>query len=177
MKRGLVGRGLLRTLTPGAAATLYYLVRFHAKISPRAEVDITANIAFGAGCIVGSFTKIKASEGRLSLGRRGGIATSCFLSAGTADIHIGDNFICGPNVNIVGHNYRHDQLDRHLEDQGVTSQGITIGDNVWTGAGSTVTDGCSIGNNTIVVANSLVNGRYPSGVILQGSPAKVVFRR
>jgi acetyltransferase-like isoleucine patch superfamily enzyme len=177
LKHALVGRGLARTITPGAVATLYYFARFRAKISPRAEVDITSNISFGAGCIIGSFTKVKASEGRLSFGSRGGIATNCFVSTGSAGIVIGDNFICGPNVNIIGQNYRHDYLDQHLEDQGIVSTGIEIGNNVWIGAGCTITDGSRIGNNTLVVANSLVNGRYPDGVILQGSPARVVFRR
>lgn len=177
MKEGILRRGLLRTLTPGAAVTAYYLGRYRAKVSTRAEVDLTRNIVFGRGCIVGSFSKIKASEGPLTIGERGGIATNCFISAGAGGIAIGRNFICGPNVNIVAHNYRHDRLDQHLEDQGVTSSGILIGDNVWIGAGSTITDGAVIGNNTVVVANSLVNGKYPDGVILQGVPARVIFRR
>ncbi|GGB95767.1 hypothetical protein GCM10011494_12800 [Novosphingobium endophyticum] len=111
------------------------------------------------------------------IGHRGGIANGCFVSAGAGGIHIGANFICGPNVNIVGQNYAHGEKDIHLEDVGIVSRGIRIGDNVWIGAGSTITDGAVIGNNTIVVANSLVNRRYPDDVILQGNPAKVIFRR
>jgi len=177
MKEGLVARGLLRTFTPGIVATAYYFLRFGAKVSPRAEMDITSNIHLGPGCIVGSFAKLKATEGGLSMGERGGIANGCFISAGSAGIRIGKNFICGPNVSIVAHNYVHDQLNVHLEDQGVRSIGIAIGDNVWIGAGSVVTDGAVIGSNTVVVANSVVNGKYPEEVILQGNPAKVVFRR
>jgi acetyltransferase-like isoleucine patch superfamily enzyme len=131
----------------------------------------------GKNCVVSSFAKIKASEGTLRLGDRGGIANGCFISAGEGGIQIGRNFICGPNVNIIGQNYAHGEKDMHLEDIGVVSRGISIGDNVWIGAGSTITDGAVIGNNTIVVANSLVNRRYPDDVILQGNPAKVIFRR
>jgi acetyltransferase-like isoleucine patch superfamily enzyme len=177
MKQGRLLRGMARTFAPGFVATLYYYVRYSATVSPRAEIDITRNIRFGRGCIVASFAKIKASEGPLRLGNRGGIGSGCFISAGEGAIVIGDNFICGPNVSIVGQNYVHDKKGIHLEDQGVISKGITIGDNVWIGASSTITDGSHLGHNTVVVANSLVNGRFPDDVILCGCPARVIFRR
>ncbi len=177
MKEGKTLNGLKRMLTPAPAITLYYLWKFRAKVSPKAEVDLTSNIELGKGCVIGSFTKLKASGGVFRMGDRGGIANGCFISAGAGMIRIGRNFICGPNVNILGHNYEHGAKDAHLEDLGVTSRGIVIGDNVWIGAGSSITDGAVIGNNTIVVANSLVNRRYPDDVILQGNPAKVIFRR
>lgn len=177
MKEGAFLRGLARMLTPGVVSTVYYLIRCRAKVSPRAEVDVTARIAFGRGCVVSSFCKIKASEGPLTIGERGGVAAGCFISAGAAGITIGRNFICGPNVAIVGQNYSHNATGVHLEDLGVESHGITMGDNVWLGAGTTVVDGSRIGDDTIVVANSLVNGSYPDGVVLQGMPARVVLRR
>ncbi len=177
MKRHKIINGLNRILTPSPVVTLYYYLRYKGKISPRAEVDLTKRIVLGKNCVVGSFTKIKASEGVLSIGDRGGIANGCFISAGEGGIAIGRNFICGPNVNIVGQNYAHGEKDVHLEDVGVVSRGISIGDNVWIGAGSTIVDGAVIGRNTIVVANSLVNRRYPDDVIIQGNPAKVIFKR
>lgn len=164
-------------MTPSSAATIYYYFKFGGKISPRSEVDITKNIKLGKDCVVGSYTKIKATEGPLHIGDRGGIANGCFVSSGEGGVYIGSNFICGPNVNIVGQNYAHGEKGKHLEDIGIVSRGIRIGDNVWVGAGSTITDGTVIGNNTIIVANSLVNRRYPNDVILQGNPAKVIFKR
>lgn len=177
MKSGKIILGINRILTPSYIVSAFYYFKFKGKISPKSEVDLTDRIILGKNCVVGSFTKIKASEGILSLGDRGGIANGCFISAGEGGIHIGRNFICGPNVNIIGQNYAHGEKDMHLEDIGVVSRGISIGDNVWIGAGSTITDGAVIGNNTIIVANSLVNRRYPDDVILQGNPARVVFRR
>jgi acetyltransferase-like isoleucine patch superfamily enzyme len=64
-----------------------------------------------------------------------------------------------------------------LQQQGVTSLGIRIGRNVWVGANSTILDGSVLGDNSIVVANSLVNRRFPPNVIIQGNPAKVILRR
>ena len=131
----------------------------------------------GKGSAIGSFTKVKATDGKFLLGERGGIATGCFISPGEAGIEIGKNFVCGPNVVITSSNYITDQKNVHFEDQGVTSKGIKIGNNVWIGGGSVILDGTVIGDNSIVVANSLVNRRFKSDVVIQGNPAKVLITR
>ncbi|HEV7266445.1 MAG TPA: acyltransferase [Falsiroseomonas sp.] len=177
MKEGKILRGLIRVAMPSFAASAYYFFKYRATISPKSEVDINSNVVFGPGCVIGSFSKVKATEGPLVMGPRGGIANFCFISAGRKGITIGENFICGPNVNIVGQHYIYSEKNRHLEDQGIQSRGIKIGSNVWIGAGCTITDGAVIGNNTIIVANSLVNRKYPDDVILQGAPAKVILKR
>lgn len=168
-----------RFLVPRPLTALYYFLRTGTIISLRAEVDLTSQLRFGEKCTVGSFTKIKALNGPLRIGKRGGIATGCFISSGEGEILIGDHFVCGPNVTITASNYNYAEAgtDRHLEDIPSISRGIRIGKNVWIGAGSNVLDGAEIGDNTVIVAGSLVNRKYPGNVILQGSPAKVVFRR
>jgi acetyltransferase-like isoleucine patch superfamily enzyme len=177
MKENKFKKGLLRMLTPQIVVCLVYFLRFGTKISPRAEVDLNDNLVFGQDCVVGSFTKIKSADGPIRMGNRCGFANGCFVAGGVGGITVGDNFICGPNVNIVAVNYDYSKKNVHLEDAGVSSKGITIGDNVWIGAGCTIADGAVIGDNTIVVANSLVNRRYKNDVILQGAPAKVILRR
>ena len=164
-------------LTPSFVVTAYYLLKYGAKVSPRAEVDLSKKLQFGKGCTVSSFTKIKAVDGPVTFGDRAGVAIGCFFASGEGGIQIGDNFVCGANVNIVASNYNHGELDVHLEDQGSRSKGIVIGDNVWIGSGCTITDGAVIGDNVIVAANSLVNRRYKSNLILQGNPAKTVLKR
>jgi len=177
MKIDNIIKGVKRLFTPSIVVTLYYLFKYGAKVSPRAEVDISKNLQFGKDCVVSSFTKIKANDGPLKMGDRSGIANGCFIASGAGGITIGKNFICGPNVNIVAVNYSYAQKDVHLEDTEKTSKGIKIGDNVWIGSGCTITDGTEIGDNTIIVANSLVNRRYKNDVMLQGNPAKVILKR
>jgi len=177
MKIGNINKGLLRILTPQFIITLVYLIKYGAKISPRAEVDLSPKLMLGKDCVISSFTKVKAYDGLFKMGNRCGIATNCFIAAGEGGIEIGDNFICGPNVSIVASNYIHDQKGVHLEDQGHTSKGIKIGNNVWIGAGCVILDGAQIADNSIVVANSTVSRRYKPDVIIQGSPAKVILKR
>ena len=166
-----------RFLVPQFVVTLYYLAKARTMVSHRAEVELSPLLTFGRGCVVGSFTKIKATEGEVIIGAQSGIATSCFIGGGDGGIHIGDHFICGPNVNIIASNYVIEDATVPVEQQGSVSKGIRIGSNVWVGAGCTILDGAVIGDNTVVVANSLVNRRYPPNSIVQGSPAKVIMRR
>lgn len=171
---GLVAR---RFLVPGCVVSLYALVRYRSAVSSRAEVELSPHLRLGRKTTVSSFTKIKATDGRIVTGERCGFGTGCFIAASEGGIELGDNVICGPNVVIIASNYRYDRLDVPLEDQGVTSRGIRIGNNVWIGANSVVLDGSVIGDNSIVAAGSVVNRRFPANAIIQGNPAKVVLRR
>lgn len=166
-----------RFLVPQFITSFYYLVKFGALISFKSEVELSKNLKMGRGCVIASFTKLKATDGPVVFGKRCGIGTCCSISSGEKGLEVGDNFICGPNVAIIPSNYVLDKLDVHLEDQGHSSRGIRIGNNVWIGAGSVILDGTVLKDNTIVVANSLVNRRYPEGAILQGNPAKVIMKR
>jgi acetyltransferase-like isoleucine patch superfamily enzyme len=166
-----------RFLVPQVVTCAYYFFRYRARISPRAEVELSPNLTMGRDCTISSFSKFKASDGPLTLGQRCGFATGCFISTGQKGIIIGDNLVCGPNVVITASNYIHDRLGVHLEDQGHTSKGVRIGNNVWIGANAVILDGSVLGDNTIVVANSLVNRRYPANTIIQGSPAKIILKR
>jgi acetyltransferase-like isoleucine patch superfamily enzyme/uncharacterized membrane protein YbhN (UPF0104 family) len=165
-----------RFLVPSFVGSLWFWLQSRSTVSCRAEVELSPNLRFGRKCTVSSFTKIKA-EGPLSIGERSGFATGCFVSSGRSGIEIGDHVLVGPNVSIVGSKYVHEELDVPFEEQGHESIGIRIGNNVWIGAGSVVADGAVIGDNTIVAAGSVVNRRFPSNVIIAGSPAKVVLRR
>jgi acetyltransferase-like isoleucine patch superfamily enzyme len=62
-------------------------------------------------------------------------------------------------------------------EQGRSSRGITLDENVWLGTGAKVLDGVRIGKNVVVGANAVVNGDVPDGVIAGGIPARVIRKR
>lgn len=166
-----------RFLVPGFVVTLVYLMRFRCKISPRAEVELSPRLTIGEGSQVGSFTKIKATDGDLAIGREVHIGTCCFISAETGGVTIGDYSMISPNVCIVGNDYRYDRLDVPIALQEKTSKGIRIGKDVWIGAGCVVLDGADIADHCIVTPNSVVSGRLEAGTVAQGMPAKALFVR
>ena len=166
-----------RFLIPGSIKTLIFLIKHKSKVSPKAEIDLSKNLVLGKGCVVSSNTKVKASDGPLIVGPRGSIEFGSFIAAGEAGIRIGENCLIGPNVSIIGNSYNYGKKGINLEDLGKTSKGIKIGNNVWIGAGTVILDGSVIGDDTIIVANSLINRKYKGSEILQGSPAKSILKR
>lgn len=60
----------------------------------------------------------------------------------------------------------------------VISYGVQrIGDNVWFGPGAKVIGRVEIGNNVVVVANSLVMTNVPDNMTVVGVPARIRWRR
>lgn len=51
---------------------------------------------------------------------------------------------------------------------------ITIGNNVWIGAGSVILAGVTIGDNTVIGAGSVVKNSIPANVVAVGVPCKVI---
>ena len=90
----------------------------------------------------------------------------------TSPVHIGANTFIAPGVCIAcaGH-----AIDAKQRAEGIgTSKAITIEDDVWIGANSTVCGGVTIGKGSVIGAGSVVNKDIPPGVIAVGNPCKVL---
>lgn len=106
--------------------------------------------------------------GHISIGHNVFINAGCvFLD--NAAIKIGKNSLIGPNVTLTTATHSSDPIERHA---GVISAPITIGENVWLGAGVVVLPGVTIGNNSVIAANSVVKSDVPDNVLFAGAPAK-----
>jgi acetyltransferase-like isoleucine patch superfamily enzyme len=166
-----------RFLLPPFLVSLYAWLRYGCRVSPRAEVEWSANLRVGSGVNISSFCKIKCADGPLTIGEGTQIAPGCFITAHPGGLTIGRDCLIGPNATIAANSYRYDDLDVPIRLQQQVSAGIRIGDNVWIAAGCVVLDGAEIGSGTIVTPNSVVSGRVPANSVLQGNPAKVIFTR
>jgi len=170
-------RAIRRLAMPAWVVSLICLWKHGARISPRAEVELTSNLRLGQGCVIGSYTKIKTADGPLQFGEGVSVGNHCFISAHEGGVSIGDHSMIGPGACIVGNNYRYDRLDVPISHQPTTSKGIVIGMGVWIAAGAVVLDGADIGDGVIVTPNSVVGGRVAANTIVQGNPAAKIFVR
>ena len=84
-------------------------------------------------------------------------------------IIFGSNIELGPGVSIISSNHDSSDLSKHKK-----AKPITIGNNVWIGANSTILPEVTIGNNVIIGANSLVNKNIPDNSVAVGNPCKVI---
>lgn len=89
-----------------------------------------------------------------------------------AEVTFGDNVFIAPNCcfTTAEHPIDPEQRKSGLE----IAKPITIGNNVWIGAGSTILAGVNIGDNTVIGAGSVVTKSIPDNVVAVGVPCKVV---
>lgn len=84
-------------------------------------------------------------------------------------ITIEDHVLIGPMTRLITVNHLIDPVER----RGLFVSPIKIKRNAWLGANVTVLPGVTIGENSIVAADSTVTEDVPDNVIVVGSPAKV----
>ncbi|MES2545372.1 MAG: acyltransferase [Bacteroidota bacterium] len=89
-------------------------------------------------------------------------------------IEIGNDVIMGSYISFHSENHNFSDTTKLIREQGTTSKGIKLGNNIWVGAKVTFLDGCEIGDNSVVAAGAVVNGIYPPNSIIGGVPAKVI---
>lgn len=87
-------------------------------------------------------------------------------------IDIGDHVLLGPRVGIYTSNHAIGAQERR--DGGCYARKVTIGDNVWIGAGVHINPGVTIGENTIIGSGSVLTRSIPANVIAGGVPCKVL---
>jgi acetyltransferase-like isoleucine patch superfamily enzyme len=95
------------------------------------------------------------------------------LRAEGAGITIGADCLFGWSVEIIDSDF-HDLHPRRRTTGTPVTKPVTIGDNVFVGAHTTVMKGVTIGADTVVGASSVVLHSLPAGVIAGGNPARVI---
>lgn len=97
---------------------------------------------------------------------------------GGSDVIIGDNVMIAPHCMIASGNHDYIQTEKPIRHAGNLTKGpVLIGNGVWIGANSTITDGVTIGDNAVVAAGSVVTKNVAPYDIVGGVPAKVLGSR
>lgn len=113
---------------------------------------------------------IEAKGGEIIIGQNGYINSGTHIIS-TKKISIGRDSLIAEFVTIRDQDHAKDNLEIPYNLQGRVEGDVTIGDNVWIGAKSTVTFGVNIPDNTIVGANSVVTRSLTGARIFAGAPA------
>lgn len=88
------------------------------------------------------------------------------------EVHIGRNCLIAPRVQILAATH---PIDPDVRRSGLESGApITIGDDVWIGAGAIIHPGVTIGDGAVIGAGAVVTKDVPARSVVAGVPAKVI---
>lgn len=129
---------------------------------------------------------------RFSLGKRSVIESFSCINNAVGDVLIGDhtrigihNTIIGPvtighhvnlaqGITVTALNHNFSDLNKRIDEQGISTQPVTISDDVWIGANAVILPGVTIGQHAVVAAGAVVTKDVPPYSIVAGVPAKVI---
>jgi len=124
------------------------------------EIDDTVNL----------FTPLHINYGKhTQIGKNVFINFDCvFLDLG--GIIIEDNVLIAPKVSLLTEGHSLPAEQRHS----LTVGKIHIKKNAWIGAGATILQGVTVGENAMVAAGAVVSKDVPDNTIVGGIPAKII---
>jgi maltose O-acetyltransferase len=145
------------TLPPAARETLCAPLRsLFASHGPDCLIEAPFHVSYGCN---------------IHLGARIYINANCVI-LDSAQVMIGDGTLIGPGVQII--------CAQHHKDREKRSQGleiaypVSIGADVWIGAGAIIMPGVTLGDAVIVGAGAVVTKDVPAGQTVIGIPARPV---
>lgn len=129
---------------------------------------------------------------RFSLGDHSVVESFCCINNAVGDVMIGDhtrvgihNTIIGPvsignhvnlaqGITVTALNHNFSDPDKRIDEQGISTAAVHIGDDVWIGANAVVLPGVTIGSHSVVAAGAIVTKDVPQGSLVAGVPAKIL---
>ncbi|MBO0320981.1 acyltransferase [Muricauda sp. CAU 1633] len=115
-------------------------------------------------------------SGKLILGENSFIGSFSVIGVNES-ISIGKNVLIAQSVSIRDTDHVFSDLDTPIIDQGESTAGVVIKDNVWIGYGAVITKGITIDSGAIIAANAVVTKDVPENAIVGGVPARIIKYR
>lgn len=177
---GLLWRAWHKFAAPAACRWRKAILRYQGAtfepslhIGPGLEVSMDeATLDIGADVILEKDIYINIWPGaRLVIGDDVYIGRNCIIEVHSS-VHIGNHVMVAPFCHItdLNHGIEPGQLMRM---QPMRSQPVTIGADVWLGAGCSVLPGVTIGQGAVLGARAVANKDVPANAVAVGVPAIV----
>ncbi|MDE5571659.1 MAG: acyltransferase, partial [Prevotella sp.] len=129
---------------------------------------------------------------RFFLGRQSVIESYCCINNAVGDVVIGDhtrigihNTIIGPvcignhvnlaqGITVTALNHNFEDTTKRIDEQGISTKPVIIGDDVWIGANAVVLPGVTIGRHCVVAAGAVVTKVLHYHSVVGFVPAKIL---
>ena len=163
-------RWYIRLLAP-----LYQHRGKHAVIHRSVRMDTPPYRKFRLGdfSVIESFSCINNAVGDVVIGHHSRVGLHNTI---IGPVNIGNHVNLAQGITITALNHNFSDLQKRIDEQGISTALVTIGNDIWIGANAVVLPGVTIGDHSVVAAGAVVTKNVPSGCVVAGVPAKVIKR-
>lgn len=161
-------RWFVRLLAP-----LYQHRGKHAVIHHSVRMDTPPYRKFSIGnySVVESFACINNAVGDVEIGdyTRIGLHNTII-----GPVKIGSHVNLAQGITVTALNHNFSDADKRIDEQGVSTNPVTIEDDVWIGTNAVILPGITIGTHSVIAAGAVVTKDVPPHSLVAGVPAKVI---
>jgi len=154
-------------------APLYQHRGRHSKIYRSVRMDTPPYRRFSLGdhSVVESYSCVNNAVGDVIIGHHTRIGLhNTIIGPVTIGNHV--NLAQGITVTALNHNFS--DGNKRIDEQGVSTSQVTIGDDIWIGANAVILPGITVGNHSVIAAGAVVTKDVPAHSLVAGIPAKVI---
>lgn len=161
-------RWYIRLLAP-----LYQHRGKHSKIYSAVRMDTPPYRKFSLGdySVVESYSCINNAVGDVMIGSHTRVGLHNTI---IGPVTIGDHVNLAQGITITALNHNFADKSQRIDQQGISTNAVTIGNDIWIGANAVVLPGVTIGNHSVVAAGAVVTKDVPPHSLVAGVPAKKI---
>lgn len=126
----------------------------------------------GDNVYIARYVIIKNPE-KLIIGSNVSIHEFCYIDA-EGGITIGDDVSIAHNSSFISFEHTWEDSNTTIKYNKLTLDKIFIGSDVWIGCDVRILAGVKVSNRSVVGAGSVLNKKYPSNVVIVGTPGRII---
>jgi acetyltransferase-like isoleucine patch superfamily enzyme len=135
------------------------------------DVAAGARVVLGAGVALDDRCRFHVGSGAaVTIGAGSRLGERCVITAHER-VTIGARCLLADEVVLTDAGARHDDVERPVREQGLSTAPVSVGDGVRVGPGAALLRGVTIGDRAAVGAHAVVTHDVAPGVAVQGVPA------
>ena len=163
-------RWFIRLLAPlyqhrGRGSKIYHSVRM---VTPPYR-----KFSLGRRSVVESYACINNAVGNVIIGDHTRIGLHCTI---IGPVTIGSHVNLAQGITVTALNHNFEDTAKRIDEQGITTKEVIIGDDVWIGTNAVILPGVTIGRHSVVAAGAVVTKDVPDSCIVGGVPASIIKR-
>ena len=161
-------RWYIRLIAPlyqhrGRGSKIYHSVRM--------DTPPYRKFSLGRRSVVESYACINNAVGDVIIGDYTRIGLHCTV---IGPVTIGSHVNLAQGITITALNHSFEDTAKRIDEQGITTKQVVIGDDVWIGTNAVILPGVTVGCHSVVAAGAVVTKDVPDNCVVGGVPAKVI---